>query len=233
MKLSHLAFACYLYGAFTDFDKSYENFLKVTGYSPDLTISKHRNELLIWLNSWGCRQFSLEYHELASKEILSWYNEHNAALPITSRDLWELSEDEFASLGLAYESLLKRTASLRKLKSGNSIISIGPTGASKILFAIRPKALIPWDDSIRQHNGYGSERESYLAYHRHIKKMVGTLKEQCQGYGFQLTDLPKVLNRPYSSVPKLIDEYQWVTISKNCAAPNYETLLTWAKWDQN
>jgi hypothetical protein len=114
MRLSHLAFGCYLYGAFTDFDKSYENFLRVTDYSPDPTISEHRNELLIWLNSWGCRQIAIEYHEIASQEILSWHNRYNNVLPDISRNLWELTENDFNSLGFAYESLSKCTASLKK-----------------------------------------------------------------------------------------------------------------------
>ncbi len=231
MKLSQLAFACFVYGAFTDYDKSYKDFLEVTSYQPDLRISKHRTKLLIWLNSWGCRQFAVEYHEQASEKILSWYNNHKADLADQSKNLWELTEAEFASTGLAYESLSECTASIRTKRRGPLPISIGPTGASKILFAIRPKALIPWDEKIRLHYGYGNDRKSYIAYHRAVKGILEILKKQCQKHGLELSDLPKRLDRQYSSIPKRIDEYHWVTITRKCPCPRSETLQRWIKWD--
>ena len=33
---------------------------------PDLALSDHRNALLDWLRNWGCRQFALDYHDLAA-----------------------------------------------------------------------------------------------------------------------------------------------------------------------
>ncbi|MGA9821381.1 MAG: hypothetical protein WBQ36_07285 [Desulfobaccales bacterium] len=164
---------------------------------------------------------------------MSWYYNYKAVLPGLGRNLWELTKDDFASLGPAYESLLKCTASLKKLKGGTSHISIGPTGASKILFAVRPKALIPWDESIRQHYGYENDKKSYLSYLLKVKQILEKLRKQCAKNGFQLEDLPRIFKRPHSSIPKLIDEYHWVTISNNCSTPNSETLLLWAKWDQN
>jgi len=236
LKLSQLAFACYLYGAFTDFDKSFSAFLNATNDEVDLTISKHRNKLLTWLNSWGCRQFAVEYHDLASKEILSWYNEHKTNLPSSTTNLWELTESEFISVRTAFESLSKHTASLRETKNNKYSVSIGPTGASKILFAIRSKALIPWDAQIRQdlktHFNCEQDGELYIAYHREVMKMLEKLKQQCKSHGLKFINLPKILNRPNSSIPKLIDEYHWVTITNNCHAPSSEIFQRWLKWDQ-
>ena len=235
MKLSQLAFACYLYGAFTDFDKSFIDFLNATKFSVDLTISEHRNKLLIWLNSWGCRQFAVEYHNQASQEILSWYNEYESNLPEAATNLWELTESEFISVGLAFESLSKHPASMRKKNNSTYSVSIGATGASKILFAIRPKALIPWDEKIRQHfkRYFNCEQdgECYIAYHREVIRMLEKLKKQCKSHGLQFINLPKILNRPNSSIPKLIDEYHWVTITNNCLVPTSETFQLWLKWD--
>jgi hypothetical protein len=233
MNLFHLAFGCYLYSAFTDFDKSFEKFLRATDSSPDLTISNHRNELIAWLNSWGCRQFSRDCHELASQEILAWHNKHKNDLPDQSKNLWDLTEQEFVSLGLAYETLLNCTASHRRKKENTYSITFGPTGASKILFAIRPRALIPWDVKIRHHLGFNGDQESYLAYHWQVKEMLEKLEKDCQEHGIIITDLPKLFGRPYSTTPKLIDEYYWVTISNNCLPPTSDTLLHWIKWDQN
>jgi hypothetical protein len=236
LTLSQLAFACYLYGIFTDFDESFIAFLNATNHSIDLTISEHRHQLLTWLNSWGCRQFAVEYHNLASKEISSWYNEHRSNLPRSRTNLWELTEPEFISVRTAFESLSKRKASIRKKNNNRYSVSVGPTGASKILFAIRPKALIPWDAQIRQHFkrqlNCDKDDESYIAYHREVIKMLDKLKKQCESHGLQLINLPKILNRPNSSIPKLIDEYHWVTITNNSPAPSSEMFQLWINLDQ-
>ena len=151
MKLSELAFACYIYTRMSDYDSSYQDFLKATNHAPDLNIAKHRKALLQWLNKWGCRQFAKDYHKLASEEIKIWYQEFSALPFHVDATLLELSDNDIAVAKVAYEKLAKRTASWRKTRSGSkSVIMVGPTGAAKILFAIRPNALIPWDDPIRK-----------------------------------------------------------------------------------
>jgi len=232
MTLSELAFACFVYGRLTDYDNSYRLFLEVTEDSPDLSSSEHREALLVWLNQWGCRQFALKYHEQASGEILSWHNEYSPTLFPGERNLWQLTEAELASAGAAYQSLSSRIASYRKRNSGRSPVKFGPTGAAKILFAVRPRALLPWDDSIRKGLGYDNSRASYLSFLRSAKSVLEELATSCRRNGFQLADLPRVLDRPLSSVPKLIDEYNWVTITKNYSPPDSDTFQRWATWSQ-
>ena len=41
----------------------------------------------------------------------------------------------------------------------------------------------------------------------------------CEKHGFVLVDLPRQLRRTYGSVPKLIDDYHWITITKETAMP--------------
>ena len=131
MTLSELAFACFLYSRLTDYDSSYLLFIQNTNGAPDLGNPEHRGALLVWLNEWGCRQFALEYHEYASKEILSWYNVYGPTFFPKDRNLWELTESELASVGAAYASLLGRTASYRTATSSTFPVSVGPTGAGK------------------------------------------------------------------------------------------------------
>jgi len=228
MNLSELAFACFVYGGLSDYDESYLRFLKSTDGSADLGNPHHRDALLGWLNRWGCRQFAIEYHEQASGEILSWHNEYSPTLFPRDKNLWELSEHELASAGAAYESLSSRIASYRKRNGDKSPVKFGPTGAAKILFAVRPRALLPWDDSIRESRGYDDSQASYLSFLRSAKSVLQELATSCQRNGFQLADLPQLLGRPYSTVAKLIDEYHWVTITKNCSPPDPDTFQCWA-----
>jgi hypothetical protein len=232
MRLSELAFANFLYDRLTSYDDSYRNFQRITNASPDLSIARHRRALLAWLNKWGCRQFALEHHELASGEILRWHNQYGDTLFPGDRDLWELTELELSSVGTAYESLSNRTASYRTRNGNRFSVSFGPTGAAKILFAIRPRALVPWDDSVRNHLEHDGSPASYLSYLKHVKSMLKELAMSCQGNGFQLIDLPQQLGRPDLTLPKLIDEYYWVTITKKCSPPDSDTFQRWANWSR-
>lgn len=192
----------------------------------------HREALLVWLNQWGCRQFALKYHEQASREILSWHSEHSPTLFPRNRNLWELTEPELASAGAAYESLSSRIASYRNRKGKAHPVEIGPTGAAKILFAIRPRALVPWDDAIRGSLGHDKSQAPYLSFLRSVKSVLEELARSCQRNGFQLVDLPRLLERPHSSVPKLIDEYYWVTMTKNWPLSDSDTFQRWANWSR-
>jgi len=232
MTLSELAFACLVYGGLTDYDESYLHFLKKAGGSVDLGNPDHREALLVWLNRWRCRQFAKSWHQHASAELLSWHNEYGSALFPRDRDLWELSEQELASVGHAYGSLSRRIAAYRKRNGGRSPVRFGPIGAAKILFAIRPRALLPWDNAIQESRGYDGSRASYLSFLRYVKSVLDELARSCQRHGFELADLPHQLDRRDSTVTKLIDEYHWVTITRKCRPPDSETLQRWAAWSQ-
>ena len=228
--LCDLAFACHVYGGVSGYDSSYLRFLKATGGAPDLADAAHRRAMLKWLNKWGCRQFKTEHHHQASSEILEWSKQYLSSLFPVDRELFDLSQRDLAAAGEAYESLSIRIASYKTRNRSTYAVSVGPTGASKVLFAIRPQALPPWDDKIRRHLGYDGSRASYLAFLGHVRSLLEHLAGLCKREGFALAELPRRLGRPQSTLPKLIDEYYWVTITRGCKPPDRHTLQRWAKW---
>ena len=230
--LPDLAFACFVYGGLSNYDESYLDFLMLSDGAPDLGNPNHREALLKWLNKWGCRQFAVKYHDHASREILSWHSAYASTLFPRDRKLQELSEPELTTAGAAYDSLSRRIASHRTREGRSQAISFGPTGTSKILFAIRPHALPPWDDAIREGLGYDKSQASYVSFVRHVQSLLEELAGRCERRGFRLADLPKVLGRPHSTVAKLIDEYYWVTLTKGCSPPDPGALRRWASWSQ-
>lgn len=232
MKLPELAFACYIYKRMTDNDSSYRHFLKETNHAPDIGIAKHRIELLKWLNKWGCRQFAKNYHGMASDEIRIWYGESGALLPPPDKALPELSDVDINSASVAYERLAERTASKRsKRNGGKSTIRFGPTGASKVLFAIRPNALISWDAPIRERFEWDGLAKAYADYLGWAQAELKELGEACERNGYNLSILPELIGRPDSSITKLVDEYLWVKITRNCPAPTDEIFMRWASWE--
>lgn len=234
VSLAELAFACYIYANITDYDSSYHNFRLAISDELNLKDPHHRQVLITWLNQWGCRQFSKECHNLASDEISQWYRKSGHLLPDKNLNLNELSHQELKDADEAYLSLSLKTACIRKTRAEKpSKITIGPTGASKILFALRPASLVPWDDPIRKDLGFHSGGNAYFDYLIGIQRSLKSLQAQCLQLGFDLKDLPNILNRPLSTAPKLIDEFYWVTITNKCCLPSSETLSNWMKWNIN
>lgn len=228
--LSGLAFACHVYAGMSKADKSYQEFLDATKPEPDLTILAHRTALITWLNKWGCRQFAKDDHKLASGKIKDWYEKWHDQLPITTMTLLELSDADLDSVCEPYKQLAERKASERKRGDGTTDVRFGPTGAAKILFAIRPQSLMPWDESIRTEFGLDESADSYIAFLKQVKTELIKLDEACKRNGHVLSELPKLLKRPDSSLVKLIDEYFWVRITKECQVPEVENLALWATW---
>jgi len=232
MTLSDLAFACFMYSNLSDYDDSYMSFLRYTNYNPDLNKKSHRKALLIWLNKWGCRQFAVEYHDHVSAEIEYWYAEFRDRLFDMNRNLLNLTDQEIDVSIDAYDALSARIASYRKRNRHKFPVEIGPTGASKILFAIRNKALIPWDDPIRQHYSYDGSGVSYRKYLIKSRSILAILNTLCLKNGITLEHLPGELNRSSSTPLKLIDEYQWIAITKGIKVPSGDNFSKWARWVQ-
>ncbi len=230
MMLSELAFGCYVYGRLSNFDRSYNRFREATGGFLELDDDRHRMALLKWLNAWGCRQFEKDYHDFASEELRSWYQESREFLVSRDVDLWELEPSQLDQTETAYNSLVARTASHKQNHNQEIPVRFGPAGAAKILFALRPKCFIPWDEAIRKGLQLDEDGQSYRHYLEQAKETIFQVQQQCQSLGLSLDDLPRILGRDTSTVSKLIDEYYWVTLTKGCRPPSTEVLQQWAGW---
>ena len=233
MNLFDLAFTCYVYGSFTTFNKSYKSFLKATANKVDLLNPEHREALIIWLNKWGCRQFSLEYHKMASGEILSWCKEGHARLIPKDKKLWELTETELRRISIIYDELAKKKAS-KKMRGSNLLtITIGPTGASKILFALRPEVAVPWDEAIRNGLKHMGDGDSYVKYLEQVRSEIESLSISCNKNGIEMFQVPQKLGRDEATIAQLIGEYLWVTETKKCYPPSLKTIQRLAKWSRD
>lgn len=232
MNVYEIAFSSYIYRHLTGFNKSFNRFMESVGNNLDLNKEKNRQALLNWLNAWGCRNFYTKCHELASSELADWYSRHGKELPQHDKNICELSANDLRNIQKIYNSLKARTASKTKNRSGSARInSFGNTSASKILFAIRPRAFIPWDIEMRK---FYKKEYGITTYEEYLKKVIIELKElrkSCIKNGFRLEDLPIKLNKETSTLPKLIDEYHWVTITRKFNLPDSKMLKAWLKWN--
>lgn len=231
MNLYELAFSCYIYNAFTSYNQSFKDFFSAIDSKLNLTDKKHRQLLISWLNKWGCRQFSLQYHEPASEIISKWYAEVDLKIIPAGKELWALDKYELEAIIPIYDSLVNKTASQKAKRSGRQLrISVGPTGASKILFALRPEIAVPWDEAIRGGLGYDGRGASYISYLLRIKADVESLDIACRKKGLALSEVPGIIGRADSTLVQLIGEYHWMTQTRKLYPPELPILSQWCKW---
>ena len=109
-------------------------------------------------------------------------------------------------------------------------MTVGATGAAKVLHALRPTVLPPWDDPIRAALGHSASRDGYLAYLEGVRDHIRNLEHEAATFGIAPSDIARVLGRPASSLPKMIDEYYWVTLSRGLTPPDQTELARWQEW---
>ncbi|HXP39771.1 MAG TPA: hypothetical protein VN833_05845, partial [Candidatus Acidoferrales bacterium] len=152
MTLAELSLGCYLYRTMTSFDSGYLDFLNETLPALDLMQQSHRKSLLKFLNSWGCRIEKADFDEAAT-QIKEWYESVSSELFSTATGLLSLTDSDFDTIEKAFKGLADRPACKRKT------FAVVPT--AKVLFALRPNALIPWDNDMLGHFHLNGSAASY------------------------------------------------------------------------
>lgn len=98
----------------------------------------------------------------------------------------------------------------------NTLVSrkkMGQVGAAKTLFALRPNVFAPWDSPIIKSLGLKGNGKDYQQYISSIKDNIRLLEKECKIKKININDLPKYIGRNNSTLPKLLDEYYWMTIT--------------------
>jgi len=230
MRLFQLAYICRVYGGLTGFDKDYQTFLDKTAGRLDFRDPVHMDALLTWLRKWGCRQFAKNYHNLASESILGWADLWESSLPDASIALASLSDQDIQEVGQAYARLSKCLASKRARNGNLDDVHVGPSGAAKILFAARPLAFPPWDDPFRAKSGYDDSGRSYCDYLVRVREQINQLCSEAARLGIAAQDISTEVGRPKSTLAKLVDEYNWVMVTRGFLPPEPVEIAKWHHW---
>lgn len=153
-----------------------------------------------------------------------WSTEYSDHLPPAHEPLEALDDERLGRVADAYEALRFLSASVRK---DGVRMTVGPTGAGKILFALCPQQLPPWDDPIRKGKG---DRDSYLQYLLAVQNTIRRLHLQMESAGLDEPGFSALISRPNVTLPKLIDEYLWMTVTRCFEPPSKVALQRWASW---
>ena len=88
--------------------------------------------------------------------------------------------------------------------------------------------MMPWDEAMRKSFGCDGSPQSYAKYLNMIRSLTLQIDTLCRSKGFQINEIPEKIGRPDSSILELINEYVWVTETREVKLPSSETLLRWA-----
>jgi hypothetical protein len=230
IRVFQLAYACRIYGQ-AQYDGTLASLRATTGGKPvDTTNPEHCKATLSWLNTWGCRHIAKSCHDMASQAILEWGGDWVPQLPGDGARLDQLTNDQVTLIGKAYDALARKKAAIRLKMGGASDVRFGPTAAAKIVFVVRPNACLPWDAPIRKELQCETSGQGYVAFLVNTRETLNHILQEAARHGIAAEQLPAVLGRPSSSLPKLIDEYLWITITRKFLPPSREELARWASW---
>jgi len=234
MRLHELATACYLYSSRGGFDEALGDFRRATRPRLDVARPDHRKALLARLNKWGCRHIARDHHPTASRSLAKWALDYEQGLPRQRARLWEEPSDKaLDAAAAAYDGLRSARAALAFRGSKSWPVCFGSTAAAKALYALRPDFFPPWDDAIRRKLGYDGSAESFHHFLGRVQAEIRSLQTEAAAFGIAADEIPAALGRHESSLPKLVDEFYWVTISGEYKLPTTDELRRWARWCGN
>jgi hypothetical protein len=215
--LSREEIAAYLaeFGGGARVDAATRRLHGVTGGQIDLGVEEHRLALIGWLRSWGVRHLRRADTAKTAQALSTWWRAWGTRLPGEQSTLNALTAAELDDVGLAYDALRSAPAAGRTAGGREIAVTFGDTATAKAMFAIRPRALVPWDEPIR--NSFGPPGGG-VTYVKLLRLSAAALDGLARRLGTSVGDLPVLLGRPDSSPPKLVDEYLIVRITKDGVA---------------
>ncbi len=174
----------------------------------DLAVPTHRRALHVWLNAWGCR---LRYSrpgepDLFDSGIAEWWQSRQHELPAPGVTLANLDEAELLALGECYAELAAVPVS-----AGPRRRSVGPTAATKLLHALRPAALMPWDEAIARALHGGRSGAAYLAHQRLGRDWARSLLAEA---AMDEAELSAHLGQPGRPLAKMLDDYCYLVYTR-------------------
>ncbi|MCW7944237.1 hypothetical protein AAW14_19865 [Streptomyces hygroscopicus] len=202
--LARLRSSAQVFAAYRGVDRTWLELRELTAPALEPGDPAHRSALHRWLNSWGCR---LPYPRegepyLLGDHLAAWSEKH--LLPVTP--LPDLTDSDIDAVSRAYEEL----AGL-PVKSPPRPRTLGPTAAAKALYALRPHTVMPWDAAIATEL-YGTRDGA--AFARHLRTGRSWARAVLAESGLTADALVADLGRPAVTLPKVLDEHLYVTITR-------------------
>ena len=199
------------FGSLVGDDRRTNELRDATGGQVDLSLSAHRDALLLWLRQWGCRHLRTADNARSSRALLAWWKRHASDLPGARATLNGLGPRASAKAGRAHADLAASPAARRRHVDTEVDVTFGSTAAAKAMFALRPQVFPPWDEPMRSAFGWtGLDPSHYEAFLGMSKDALDGLSRRA---GVPVGGLPEHLGRPNSTPARIVDEYLWMKLT--------------------
>ena len=179
-------------------DRSWGVLMSTTGGRIDPAFAEHRRALLRWLNAWGCR---IRYPRQGEPDLFDdgltrWWSGWGDRLPEAGTLLADLSDEAIGVLGDGFAELMVMPTAVAP-RAGGRPRTLGSTAAAKLLYALRPESVMPWDETIAL-SLHGARGGAAYAAHQALGRSWS------QRILAESDDDPGV---PGRSLARLLDEY--------------------------
>ncbi len=180
---------------------------------------------MTFLNEWLCRIPEANFPFLKTG-LQNWAAEWITTLPAAGRSICSLTTAERTQIGDAYAALL---ALGRERHFQN-------TAAAKTLHGLRPDALPIWDNKIKKQ--FSDAQPATLAAGRLYSAFLGKvvdeiseLEQDVKRLSRSPSDVLRLVERESGSLVKLVDEYNYITITLGHLIPASDELEKWLSWN--
>ncbi|MEU5711640.1 MmcQ/YjbR family DNA-binding protein [Streptomyces flaveolus] len=205
--MAELRLLAQVFAAYPGVDRSWLELRGPAAPALDLGDPDRRTALHRWLNSWGCRlPYPREDEPYPLGEgLAAWTDRH----PLPDTPLAGLTDPEIDTVATAYGELARLPVRFPPRPR-----SLGPTAAAKALYALRPHTVMPWDAAIAGEL-YGARDGA--AFARHLRTGRAWARAVLAESGLSADALVADLGRPAVTLPKVLDEHLYVTITRRTA----------------
>jgi hypothetical protein len=184
-------------------DRASAGFRATTQPRVDLAVPAHADALLRWLNAWGCRIAAPQPggERLFEIALGGWWERWGGPLPSDARTLAGLDDAAIDCLVGAFADLAPLVVA--RSRAGHAR-TMAPTAAAKALHALRPAAVLPWDDTIARTLHGARDAPAFAAHLRLGRRWAQALLDET---GLDEPALLDRFGRPDATLAKLLDEY--------------------------
>jgi hypothetical protein len=220
--LALLQTAVAAFGRYTTAEDSWTAFLTATAPGVDPSLPGHRTALLRWLNAAGCR---IRYPRTGEPDLFGtgvtcWWEEYGELLPAAEERLVGLDDERITAVGAAFAALSAAPASL-----GRRPRPLGPTAASKLLHALRPYAVMPWDAAIAAALHRTRDGSAFAAHQRLGRAWGRAVLAEAGGPATDTTnadaecELAAAFGTPGRPLAKMLDDYCYLVFTAGSVEP--------------
>ena len=207
-----IAAALATYQVATRSDEALRALGQVTGGRADLGLPMHRMAVIAWCRVWRCRHLRVADDDQLSAALLVWWEAFGNRIARSRADLISVSARHLTLVEKGYDDLASASTAHRIVRGVPADVVLGDSAAGRILAAISPALFIPWDVPVR--SVFGWRHGSGARYVEFLTATGDALRTLAERLSIPVPMLPASFGRPDVASAKLLEEYLWVTVTR-------------------